>query len=119
MQSIDYLCSFGTDYLEVSVIQRYSIQIRMRSSVNRTPFGVASLGGVLRAVWESPLKSGDPPSTHHCHFGACLVCSEQGYGIGGTVHVKLRNGPEITSLADAGPDASYAHYGPSVVDELG
>ena len=46
---------FGTDSLDVSVINYYFFQIRMRSSVNRTPFGVASLGGVLRAVWESPL----------------------------------------------------------------
>ena len=46
---------FSTDYLEVSVIHHYLFQIRMRSSVNRTPFGVASLGGVLRAVWVSPL----------------------------------------------------------------
>ena len=93
--------------------------IRMRSSVKRRPFGDARLGGVLRAVWESPLKSGDPPSTHHFHFGACLVCSEQGYDNGDYGHVQLRNGPEITLLADGGPDASYAYYGPSVVGELG
>ena len=55
MKSIDYLYPFGTDYVEVSVIQHYLVQIRMRSSVNRTPFGVASLGGVLRVVWEPPL----------------------------------------------------------------
>ena len=61
MRPIVNMYSSGTDYLEVSVIQHYLFQIRMRSSVNRTPFGVASLGGVLRAVWEPPLKSGDPP----------------------------------------------------------
>ena len=55
MKPIVNMYSFGSDYLEVSVIQNYLFQIRMRSSVNRTPFGVASLGGVLRAVWESPL----------------------------------------------------------------
>ena len=55
MKPIDNMYSFGTDYLEVTVIHHYLFQIRMRSSVNRTPFGDASLGGVLRAVWESPL----------------------------------------------------------------
>ena len=55
MKRIVNMYSSGTDYSEVSVIQNYLFQIRMRSSVNRTPLGVASLGGVLRAVWESPL----------------------------------------------------------------
>ena len=76
----------------------------MHSSFNRTPFGVASLGGVLRAVWESPLwatplRHTTATSVHAWYAPSRVTITAI------TVHVQLRNGPEITSLVDGGPDA--------------
>ena len=89
MKSIDNLYSFGTDYLEISVNLHYLFQISMRSSVNRTPFGVASLGGVLRAVWESPLWTTPLRHTTATSVLAWYV-QNRGYDYGDYGHVHLR-----------------------------
>ena len=64
----------------------------MCSFVDITPFGDASLGGDLRAAGALPLlvnivRAALPPRQHISHLAACLVCVQQGCGIGGTVHV--------------------------------
>ena len=64
----------------------------MRSSVDITPFGDASLGGVLRAAGALPLlvnivRASLPPQQHISHASCVLGMREQGCGTGGTVHV--------------------------------
>ena len=89
MKSIDNLYSFGTDYLEISVILRFLFRIWMHSSVNRTPFGVASLGGVLRAVWESPIWATPLRHTTATSVLAWYVQNrDNDYGDYGHVHLR-------------------------------
>ena len=64
----------------------------MCSSVDISAFGDARLGGVVRADEALPLvvnivRAALPPRQHSSHVAACLVCVQQGCGIGGTVHV--------------------------------